>query len=188
MILRYLIIGITVFLSLGVLGIDVKNFTLVASALGLGIGFGLKDIVSNFIAGIILAFEQPLKAGDVIEVGGIMGIVGKIGIRSSKVRSYDGADISVPNNTLLSNELVNWTHQDLKRRLDLRISTEYGIDPNKVLDIIKKAAENYPKTINDPPPLAIFQKFGDSSLDFRLLSWVPVDNGLAATSDVYLEI
>jgi potassium-dependent mechanosensitive channel len=108
-----------VVLSLGVLVVDLTGFSLMAGPLGIGIGFGLQNIISNFVAGVILTFERPILPGDTVQVGAVLGTVKKIGVRASIVRSFDGADLVVPNNNLLSAELINWTRSDQKKRIEI---------------------------------------------------------------------
>jgi len=131
--IRYFIITLGVLMALGAAGIDLGKFGLLAGALGVGIGFGLQNIVNNFISGLILVYERPVNVGDTIEVENLMGTVNRIGIRSSNVRTYDGAEVVVPNGNLISNQLINWTLSDNKRRVELKVGTAYGTDPNVVL-------------------------------------------------------
>ncbi|RLD21354.1 MAG: hypothetical protein DRI69_04275 [Bacteroidetes bacterium] len=188
LVIRYFIIVFGLVLSMGALGIDLSGFSLMAGALGVGIGFGLQNIISNFVSGIILIFERPILPGDTVEVGSVMGIVERIGVRSSVVRSFDGADVVVPNNTLLNNELINWTQSDVKKRIEIKIGVAYGTDPNKVLEILKDIALGYKYAQTEPAPMPLFDEFGDSALNFRLLFWVPVEFVLSAKSDVSIEI
>ena len=188
LVIRYFIIVFGVVLSLGALGLDLSGFSLMAGALGVGIGFGLQNIISNFVAGIILTFERPILPGDTVEVGTVMGIVQRIGVRSSVVRSFDGADVVVPNNNLLNNELINWTQSDVKKRIEIKIGVAYGTDPNIVIEILKDVALGYEYAQKDPAPMPLFDEFADSALNFRLLFWVPVEFVLSAKSDVSVEI
>jgi potassium-dependent mechanosensitive channel len=188
LVIRYFIIVFGVVVSLGALGVDLSGFSLMAGALGVGIGFGLQNIISNFVAGIILTFERPILPEDTVEVGTILGVVKKIGVRSSIVRSFDGADVVVPNNNLLSNELINWTQADHKKRVEIKIGAAYGTNPNVVMKILYDAAMEYKYTHKNPEPLPLFDEFADSSLNFRLLFWVPVDSVLVSKSDVSIDI
>jgi len=188
LVIRYFIIVFGLVLSMGALGVDLSGFSLMAGALGVGIGFGLQGIISNFVAGIILTFERPILPGDTIEVGVVMGKVKKIGVRSSVVRTFDGADVVVPNNNLLNNELTNWTQSDVKKRIEIKIGVAYGTDPNRVIDILRDIALAYEFTQKDPEPMPLFDEFADSALHFRLLFWVPVEFVLSAKSDVSVEI
>jgi len=186
--IRYflIILGFTFALSAG--GIELGKFSLLAGALGVGIGFGLQNIVNNFISGLILVYERPLQVGDTIEVENLLGKVNRIGIRSSNVRTYDGAEVLVPNGNLISNQLINWTLSDSKRRIEIKVGVSYGSDPNIVLKLMEKVAIDNENTLKEPPPRALFENFGDSSLNFRLLFWVPYDIGIGTKSDVSIGV
>lgn len=186
--IRYFIITLGVLMALSAAGIDLSKFGLLAGALGVGIGFGLQNIVNNFISGLILVYERPINVGDTIEVENLMGTVNRIGIRSSNVRTYDGAEVVVPNGNLISNQLINWTLSDNKRRVELKVGTAYGTDPNVVLELLKKVAMNHEDVLKTPEPRALFEEFGDSSLNFRLLFWVPFEMGIGAKSDIAIGV
>jgi len=186
--IRYFIITLGVIIALGVAGVDLGKFGLLAGALGVGIGFGLQNIVNNFISGLILVYERPVNVGDTIEVENLMGTVNRIGIRSSNVRTYDGAEVVVPNGNLISNQLINWTLSDNKRRIEIKVGVAYGSDPNVVLKLIKQVAMEHEDVMKDPEPRALFEEFGDSSLNFRLLFWVPFEKGIGAKSDISIGI
>jgi len=186
--IRYFLIVLGVMFALSAAGIELGKFSLLAGALGVGIGFGLQNIVNNFISGLILIYERPLQVGDTIEVENLLGQVNRIGIRSSNVKTYDGAEVVVPNGNLISNQLINWTLSDNKRRIDFRVGVSYGSDPNQVLEILEQVAKENEDTLKDPSPKALFDEFGDSSLNFRLLYWVPYDIGIGTKSDVAIAI
>jgi small-conductance mechanosensitive channel len=186
--IRYLIIIFGIVLGLAYAGIDLGKFGLMAGALGVGIGFGLQNIVNNFISGLILLYERPIEVGDTIEVGNLMGEVKSIGVRASRVRTYDGAEVVVPNGNIISNDLINWTLSDNKRRLDIRIGVAYGSDPNQVLKLLQQVAVNHNKVLIEPAPRPLFIEFGDSSLNFRLLCWVHFEEGLGVKSEIFVDI
>jgi small-conductance mechanosensitive channel len=188
LVLRYVIFCFGFIFALSVLGIDLSTFNLMAGAVGLGIGFGLQTIISNFISGLILVFERPILPGDTVEVNNLFGTVNKIGIRASTISTYDGAEVIVPNNNLISKDLINWTLSSNFKRIEILIGTAYGSDPNKVLDILLAAAQNCKYTLKDPKSVALFRTFGDSSLNFSLRFWVYFENGLQAQSDVSIDI
>jgi small-conductance mechanosensitive channel len=185
---RYFLIGLGFILAISAIGINLSQFNLMAGALGLGIGFGLQNIISNFISGLILIFERPIQTNDVVEMGTIIGTVKKIGIRSSNIHTFDGAEVIVPNSNLISNEVTNWTLSDAVKRVEIRVGTAYGTDLPKVVDLLKNVAEDYPEALKNPEPLAFFDAFGDSSLDFRLLVWVPVEIAFRAKSEIAIEV
>ena len=158
-------------------------------ALGVGIGFGLQELVNNFVSGLILMFERPIQTGDTVEIGSLIGEVRRIGIRSSTVRTLDGAEVIVPNAKLVSNELVNWTLSDRLRRIDVPVGVAYGTDPSRVIDILVETAGSHPKALQYPSPQALFQGFGDSSLDFVLRFWTgDFDNWRQVRSDATVNV
>lgn len=167
----YAVGGTGLLLSLAYLGIDASQIALVAGALGVGIGFGLQGIVANFIAGIVLMLERPVRLGDFIEVGSLVGSVDRIGLRSSTVKALDGAEVIVPNESLISREVVNWTLSDRKRRVEVKVGVAYGTDPHRVVDILRKVAVEHRDPSVGAEPEVLFDAFGESSLDFTLQFW-----------------
>ncbi len=188
LVIRYFIIAFGFILALSSLGVDLSKFNLMAGALGLGIGFGLQTVISNFISGLILVFERPILPGDTVEVNNLLGTVNRIGVRSSNIRTFDGAEVIVPNNNLVANDLINWTLSDNVKRVEILIGTTYGSDPNEVLKILIEVANEYKDCLKDPPPIALFNEFGDSSLNFILRFWVHYEIGLQAKSDVSIGV
>ncbi len=172
MTLRYAIIVSGVFLAFSAAGISLSRFTLLAGALGVGLGFGLQNLVSNFVSGLILLFERPIQVGDYVDVGSLVGEVTRIGMRSSTIHTADGAEVVVPNADLISKSVVNWTLSDRKRRIEIRVGAAYGSDPEKVIGLLLQAAGDHPEAMAEPPPAAYFVGLGDSSLDFVLHVWV----------------
>jgi potassium-dependent mechanosensitive channel len=178
---RWAIVIIGAALTLAALGIDMAKITLLASAVGVGIGFGLQNVVNNFVSGLILIVERPVGVGDVIERGALSGTVTRIGIRSSTVRTGQGAEVIVPNGDLVSKEVVNWTRSNRQRRYDIDVSVALGSDPEKVMRLLIEAAADVPEIMTNPAPRAMFKGFSDNSLNFTLLAWVPtLDVGLQA--------
>ncbi len=159
-------------LALAAVGVDLNKFTVLAGAFGVGIGFGLQAIVNNFVSGLILLFERPIQIGDTVQVTDVIGEVRRIGIRSSTVRTFSGAEVIVPNADLITQQVTNWTLSDKMRRVELPVGVAYGSDPERVLDVLREVAEKHPEVVDYPPPFAIFVRFGDSSLDFELRAWV----------------
>jgi len=184
-----IIIGTSgIIIALTAAGFDMAKLSIVMGALGVGIGFGLQNVVNNFISGLILIYERPVQVGDVIEVGTLMGEIKSIGIRASNIRTYDGSEVVVPNSNLVSDQLTNWTMSDDHRRLEIKVGVSYGTDPNLVIDTLKKVAQDNPLVVRVPEPLVLFNEFGDSSLNFRLLFWILFENGLGARSEISVAI
>lgn len=188
LVVRYSLIGMGFMLAFSVLGLDLGKFSLMAGALGIGIGFGLQNIVSNFISGLILVFERPMQEGDVVEVNSLLGVVKNIGVRSSNIRTFSGSEVVVPNEALISKELINWTLSDPNKRLEVLVGVEYGSDPRFIIELLQEAAQMQPDVQKDPAPIAFFIAFGDSSLNFKLLFWVDYSVALIAKSEVMLNI
>jgi len=176
------------FLAAAASGMHLTNLSIVLGAFSVGIGFGLQNIFNNLVSGLILAFERPISVGDVVQVGPLMGTVLSIGLRSSTVRTFDGAEVIVPNGNLISNEMINWTLSDQNRRMDIRVGVAYGTDPERVLAIMEKIAVEHTGVRKKPAPKAYFIEFGDSSLNFRLLAWCNQDNRLGIESEINVQI
>jgi small-conductance mechanosensitive channel len=169
--LHYVILALGFVIGLGVLGVDLTRVTVLASAFGVGIGFGLQDVVNNFVCGMILLFERPIHVGDMIEIGNLLGEVRRIGIRASTVRTGQGADIVVPNSQFITANVTNWTLTDQLRRIELPVGVNYGAPPKKVIEVLEAVARANPGVLRDPPPRALFVGFGDSSINFELRAW-----------------
>jgi small-conductance mechanosensitive channel len=181
-----LLLGLVV--ALGLVGIDITSFALLAGALGVGIGFGLQNVVNNFVSGLILLFERPIRVGDKVQLGQLGGEVTAIGIRASTVRTWEGAEVVVPNGNLISNEIFNWTLSDSRRRLEIPVGVAYGTDPGRVLELLVEAAGTVPLALAEPAPYALFTGFGDSSLDFELRAWCLFDDSLSTQTALRVAI
>jgi potassium-dependent mechanosensitive channel len=166
--LLLLVVGVA---ALADAGVELNKFTVLTGALGVGLGFGLQNIVNNFVSGLILLFERPIHVGDVVDVGGIVGTVKRIGARSSTVLSFQGAEVIVPNSSLISNQVINWTLSSPWRRVDIPIGVAYGTDPERVLKLLVGVAKAHPGVLLEREPEAFFLGFGDSTLRFELRFW-----------------
>jgi potassium-dependent mechanosensitive channel len=171
-VVHYALIAIGVLFALGALGVHLQNFAIVAGALSLGIGFGLQNIVNNFVSGIILLFERPVRVGDTVVVGGEWGTIKKIGLRSTVVETFERSEMIVPNGDLVSEKVTNWTLSNPIARLALPVGVAYGSPVSTVLQILREAAPAHPAVLDEPPPQALFVGFGDNALDFELRLWV----------------
>lgn len=178
-----IIVGFGIVLAAGVAGVDLNKFSLLAGALGVGIGFGMQNIVNNFMSGLILIFERPISAGDLIQFGTTWGTVQRIGFRSSTIRTFSGADVIVPNGNLISAEVINWSRSDQLRRVEVKVGVEYGTDPSTVIDVLENAIRTHPDVLEEPAPYAVFHGFGDSSLDFEIRGWTMLDDWLRVSTE-----
>jgi small-conductance mechanosensitive channel len=169
----YLVVTAGVVMAFLAAGLEMSQFTFLAGAFGVGIGFGLQNVVNNFVSGLILLYERPIQVGDVVAVGTLQGRVRRIGIRSSTVATFDGAEVIVPNATLIATDVVNWTLSDRLRRVDIAVGAGYGSDPRKVLEILGRVARSHEEVLASPEPTVLFVGFGDSSLNFELRVWTP---------------
>ena len=167
----YVLLVLVALAALSGAGIELNKFTVLTGALGVGLGFGLQNIVNNFVSGLILLFERPIHVGDTVDVGGLVGIVRRIGARSSTVVTFQGAEVIVPNSNLLSNQVINWTLSSQWRRVDVPVRVAYGTDPERVIKLLASVAESYPGVLLERPPMAFFMGFGESSLNFELRFW-----------------
>jgi len=131
----------------------------------------LQNIVNNFVSGLILMFERPIQPGDVVEVSGTSGTVREIGMRATTLTTFDGADVVVPNGTLLSEKLINWTLSDMNRRIDVDVGVAYGSDPRQVMELLTKVAAATPGISPEPEPAVVFLRFGANSLEFGIRAW-----------------
>ncbi|MEA5582566.1 mechanosensitive ion channel domain-containing protein [Nodularia harveyana UHCC-0300] len=168
---KYTIIILGTIVLLQVWGLDLSSLTILASALGVGIGFGFQDIAKNFGSGVILLFERPIQIGDFIQVGEIEGTVERIGGRSTLLRTLDEISIIVPNSRFLEDKVINWSYKNPVSRLRIPVGVAYGSDINLVKKALLEAPEDQPGILSLPAPTIFFVGFGDSSLDFVLLVW-----------------
>ena len=186
----YLFIALGFILALNNVGINLSSLTVVAGAVGIGLGFGLQNIVNNFFSGLIILAERPVAIGDRIEVGGVAGLVTKINMRSTVVVTNDNITIIVPNSDFISHPVTNWSHGDPKVRLRLPVGVAYGSDVAKLKKVLIAVAMGHPSVLKDPEPGLYFIGFGESSLDFELGVWTldMARNPHRFRSDLYFAI
>jgi small-conductance mechanosensitive channel len=185
---QYLLLLLGVFVAAAASGIDMTKFTVLAGALGVGIGFGLQNIVNNFVSGLILLYERPIQVGDTVEVGGVTGDVERIGVRSCTLRTFEGARVVVPNGTLISERVTNWTLTDRTRRVDLRVGVAYASDPKRVIELLVGCASAHPSVLPRPSPLGLLVGFGNDALELELRFWTHVDLVPTAKSEIALAV
>ena len=181
---RYLVILVGAVVASAAAGFDISKVTIILGALGVGVGFGLQNIVNNFVSGLILLFERPVRVGDTLSVGDTGGKVEKIGMRATVVGTWDGAEIIVPNAQLISDKVVNWTLTQDRRRIDIRVGVAYGTDPAKAAQLIADVARGHDDVDAHPEPVCLFQGFGESALDLQLLAWTAGAKMLGVASDL----
>lgn len=188
----YIVITIAIITGLSIAGFNFQSIALIAGALSVGIGFGLQNIVNNFISGLILLFERPIKTGDWIMVGNTEGYVKRIRIRSTEIQTFDRADVIVPNSELIASQVTNWMLHDSRGRARIPVGVAYGSDTQKVKAILEQAAAEHPRVVNDgstPKPKVLFRGFGESSLDFELRCFIQdIDERLQVISDLNFAI
>jgi potassium efflux system protein len=188
----YVAFVIALLIGLTQAGVDLSGLVFVSSALALGIGFGMQEIASNFVSGLILLFERPIRTGDFITVGDIDGFVRKISIRATEIETMDNQNVMVPNSELVSGRVTNWVLRDTYGRLRVVVGVAYGSDVDTVREILERVACEHPDVITDgraPAPRALFMGFGDSSLDFELRCRINrIDRRFTVTSDINFAI
>ncbi|WP_411820426.1 mechanosensitive ion channel domain-containing protein [Hyphococcus formosus] len=187
--LGYAGLVIALFASISALGIDLGNLALIAGALSVGIGFGLQSIVNNFVSGLILLFERPIKVGDWIVTTSGEGTVKKISVRSTEVETFDRSSIIIPNSELISSTVTNWTHKNKIGRVIVPVGVTYDADPEQVRDILLECAKAHPLIVAYPEPYVTWMDFGQSSLDFEIRAYLnDISKGLSVRTELRFEI
>ena len=181
---RYGLLLVGFLLALATLGLDLTRITVLLSAFGLGIGFGLQQIMNNFFSGLILLFERPVKVGDSIQLGDLGGEVLRIGMRSSTLRTPQGADVIIPNSKILEEKVTNWTLSDRRRRIELDVGVTGDIDPERIISLFLDVARHDERVSRNPPPEALLVRFGDASADFQLHVWTDAPDWTRLRSDL----
>ncbi len=185
----YVGLVIAAIVGISALGLDLSNFALIAGALTVGIGFGLQNVVNNFVSGLILLIERPVKVGDWIVVGDMQGYVKQIRVRATEIQTFDRATVFIPNSELISGVVTNWTHADKLGRVIIPIGVAYGSDTELVKKTLIEIATSHPQVLADPGPAAVFRGFGDSSLNFELrVVLEDVEKTLSVTSELCFAI
>ena len=185
---RYGLLLAGFFAALATLGLDLTRLTVLVSAFGLGLGFGMQQIINNFVSGLILLFERPVQVGDLVEMKELNGEVLRIGIRSSQIRTAEGAEVIIPNSDLIQNRVTNWTLSDRRRRVSLAIGVAYGTAAQRVLALLLDVVRHDPRVMTVPPPEALFTGFGASALEFQLRFWTEDSRWMRLKSDIGVAI
>ena len=186
----YFLIVVGFFIIIQATGIDLTGLSLIAGALGVGIGFGLQNVTNNFISGIIILFERPIKEGDRIEVGSIRGDVVKISARSTTVLTNDNISVIVPNSEFINSRVINWSHNDRNVRFQFPVGVAYKEDPKIVKKLLLDVAGENNGVLKKPPPEVLFEDFGDSSINFKLSIWTSdyIDKPNILKSQLYFAV
>jgi small-conductance mechanosensitive channel len=184
----YVSLLLVFFMSLSAAGVQLDKLTVLTGAFGVGVGFGMQNVVNNFVSGLILQYERPIRVGDILEVGGVGGQVSRIGIRASTIYTAQGAEVIIPNSAFISNQVTNWTLNKSRRRVDINVGVAYGTDPERVIAILKKLAADHPEVLKQPEPGAFFQDFGPNSLLFILMFWADQSTFFRLRSEIAIAL
>jgi potassium efflux system protein len=185
----YAIVAGGTFLALNAIGVQWSQLQWLVAALGVGIGFGLQEIVANFISGLIILFERPIRVGDVVTVGDTDGVVTKIRIRATTIRNWDRKELLVPNKEFITGRLLNWSLSDQVTRIMVTVGVAYGSDVEKAHALMREAAAENERVLKDPKPILSFEGFGDNALTLILRVFIDdVDHRLATITDLHKAI
>ena len=189
-VVAYLLFGLGALTGLHALGVDLSSIAVFSGALGIGLGLGFQTIVKNFASGLILLVEQPVKVGDRVEVGDLLGDIMHIGSRGTWIRTNENVVMIVPNSEFIEGRVTNWTANDRNVRINVPLGVSYGSDPKHVRSVLLRVAREHPDVLDMPSPDVVFTGFGDSSLDFELRVWTSkqVTTPKVIASDLYFEL
>lgn len=186
---RYTFISLGAIVLLQLWGLNISSLAILASALGIGIGFGLQDIAKNFVSGLVLVFERPIQVGDFVQLSDLYGTVERIGARSTEIRTIDHVSVIVPNSRFLQQEVINWSHRNSVSRLHVPVGVSYNADPEVVRSLLLEVAKHHASILKTPEPQVFFKGFGESELKFDLLVWVSdPTRQFRISSELYFEI
>jgi len=187
--IHYSLLLVGIMMAISLIGLNLTSLAFLTGALGIGVGFGLQNIVNNFVSGLMLLFERPFKVGDMVVVDNETGTVRKIGLRSTVIETFDRSELIVPNSLFIAGKVTNWTRSNQIARIRITVGVAYGSDIKRVLSLLKEAAETDPRVLRNPESNPLFLRFGDSSLEFELHSWIAdVKDLLSVRSAVCQEI
>ncbi len=185
---RYALIAVAFLTALAATGVELSRFAILGGALGVGIGFGMQNIVNNFVSGLLLAFERPVSVGDTVQVGVNTGEIREIGIRASVIRTFEGAEVIVPNSELITKDVINWTRTGTRRRIEVSVGVAYGNDPARVIGLLADVAQAHPDVLGNPAAFALFTGFGANSLDFVVRAWTDSNDWIVVRSDIAVAV
>jgi potassium efflux system protein len=185
MVSRYTLTALGIIIALNTVGIRWSSLQWLVAALGVGIGFGLQEIVANFICGLIILFERPVRVGDIVTIGTTDGVVTKIRIRATTIRGWDRKELLVPNKEFITGRLLNWSLSDQTTRILITVGVAYGSDVDKALALMREAAKEHELVLEDPEPLVSFDIFGDNALILTMRAYLAsADFRVATTTDL----
>lgn len=188
-IIRYLVLAVGLVVILQTAGIDLTALNVLAGAVGIGLGFGLQNIVNNFISGLILLFERPIKIGDTVSIDNEWGTISSIGLRATVIETFDRSEVIVPNSELIAQKVTNWTLTSHVTRVVLPVGVAYGTPLEDVVAVLLKITREHAEVLGNPAPSAIFTGFGDSAINFELRAWIArVDDRLRIRSELGLAL
>jgi potassium efflux system protein len=186
---QYALVAIGLVVLFNVLQVDWSKFGWIAAALSVGLGFGLQEVVANFVCGLIVLFERPIRVGDVVTVEGMTGTVTNIHLRATTIANWDRQEFVVPNKTLITSTLLNWTLSASLTRVVIPVGVAYGSDTDKARQILLEVAADHPRVLDDPAPMATFEQFANSSLNLLLRAYLPdLDNRVGTITELHTEI
>jgi potassium efflux system protein len=187
---QYFVVLSGLFIVLRILGLDLTTLTIFAGAVGVGIGLGMQTIANNFVSGLLLLIERPLRSGDIVKIGANEGEISRIGIRSLTVRTFDNLEVIIPNSEVINNAFTNWTHNDKVVRTVLMIGASYDADPHQVKAILERILNKNKTVLREPTPLVLLWEFGHSSVDFRIQYFIDMgkDSLLKTRADILLAV
>lgn len=186
---RYAIVALGIMIASSMIGLQWSSIQWLVAALGVGLGFGLQEIFANFISGIILLFEQPIRVGDIITVGGTTGSVTKIRIRATTIVNWDRQELIIPNKDLITGTLLNWTLTDTTNRVVLNVGVAYGTNTSQACEIVRQVTSDHPEIMSDPAPNVTFEGFGDNTLNLVLRAYLAtLDNRLGTINELHHQI
>ncbi|MDH3437549.1 MAG: mechanosensitive ion channel [Betaproteobacteria bacterium] len=174
---RYVIAATGIILVFSYLGMQWSRLQFLLAALGVGLGFGLQEIVANFISGLILLFERPIRVGDIVTINGSSGTVSRIRIRATTITDWDRKELIVPNKRFITGEVLNWTLSNELNRILINVGVAYGADTDRARELLVQIAQKHPRILEDPPPIASFEGFGDNTLNLALRCYMPTLDG-----------
>jgi small-conductance mechanosensitive channel len=188
--MQVILYGFAFFIGLKAVGFDLTGLAVLSGAIGIGLGFGLQKVVSNLVSGVIILMDKSIKPGDVISLGETFGLINTLGARYASVVTRDGKEYLIPNEDLITNQVVNWSHTNDFVRLDIFFGTAYGDDPHKVRKLARAAAASVDRVLTMRPPVCHIVGFGDSSVDYILRFWItdPTDGLTNIRGNVFLAL